>query len=347
MTVKLAPSYAYKRHKDYDKNTKNIYSDKAFYKAMDDDLLPLLKKAAGDSQISYSTMGEADFESLPSNGRNIRKGRAKVGKESYTHLASGACACHGRLRNTTNYKAKVVMTKMDMALINKRFESGERSSLINQTACEEYFDFLFKESPWRDAYLTKTGKEVFEKGYILCRTDVPSNVLLAACIASRRVFQYCTSLFNLMFYLERKLKRARLEKTPSQIRRMAFFMTLCVGVTHSYRKGLGFETDSSDSVLIKLKYISWQGLKAFVIDGKPYAQLNPIYSSNPAYSRVASMWHKSPETPIWTYLKRQAEVPGNKIRVPQEFGGSTPYYILSEFEILAICLDLFSELDER
>jgi len=54
---------------------------------------------------------------------------------------------------------------------------------------ERYYSFLFNDSVFSDCYVTKDVERCFDKG-ITVRTDLPANLVVAACIATRQVWEY-------------------------------------------------------------------------------------------------------------------------------------------------------------
>ena len=93
--------------------------------------------------------------------------------------ARGRGACHAALGN--NYKRTYQGALSVVSLITVDRLEGRR---IAKGYTTPYYRWLLNVSPWASVFITKCPKEAMKKGVIL-RTDVPSNLLGGALIASR------------------------------------------------------------------------------------------------------------------------------------------------------------------
>lgn len=57
-------------------------------------------------------------------------------------------------------------------------------------ATRNYLDWLLTESPFSDFYVTKSVAEVSETGVCIARCDIPANLMLAALVAFRHVWEF-------------------------------------------------------------------------------------------------------------------------------------------------------------
>lgn len=94
-----------------------------------------------------------------------------------------ASACHAALRRHAP-RAQAIGTLVNSYYFNLHLKNGE----ITRRDALLYFDWLLNRSPWAEVFITKNSKFAIQYG-VLCRTDVPGNMLLSACTAIRYVIE--------------------------------------------------------------------------------------------------------------------------------------------------------------
>lgn len=332
--------------KNYDENTEGIYANTELRKYVDKTLPPALRKIGEGAPIAFGVVGAKPFDA-----RRVEKGLCWESKNvracgtSFSVSVAGHAACHGGLRYKKEMAPLFVGTRIDSDVLTK--DSRSYHATCGREHSEEFYDFLFNESPWKDAFLTKTGKEAFDSGYVLCRTDVPANVLLAACIASRRVWQYSSLQMAAMRHIIAAVPHVYRggPLRPAQRRRLAFFMTLLTGRFDATDKGMSFKKDQSASVLVDISQVTWKGAKSFILDGEPYNRLNQgTFHTHTDYRHVAAMWGATREKTMLPWLKSQSEQPCNRVITKDGYGNSKKKYILSARDLSNIADVMIKEI---
>ncbi|MGL5324014.1 MAG: hypothetical protein ACRC91_04725 [Aeromonas sp.] len=100
----------------------------------------------------------------------------------YTHYCPNQ-ACHAGLNNR-GYDGFPGNGKDRVAVI-----STIQNHNMDDVSVNLFVDYLVNNSMYRDAFVSKDVEFIINKGFI-CRTDVPSNLLAGALIASRRISEY-------------------------------------------------------------------------------------------------------------------------------------------------------------
>lgn len=103
-------------------------------------------------------------------------------------------ACHmGLMSSNYNATDNILRRKIGgPVVISNRMQVNRKSggnSWCGKEHMERYYSFLFNESVFADCYVTKDVERCFEDG-ITVRTDRPANLVVAACIATRQVWEY-------------------------------------------------------------------------------------------------------------------------------------------------------------
>ncbi len=118
--------------------------------------------------------------------------------------------CHGNVMdpsvvfNTATHKPVAINTRIqkDSVGYDSVFASGGNGGLLPEDYFDEYYDFLFNQSVFRDCYVTKTTEGLRNGGVVVVRCDKgPANLMAAACVAIRRGWEYTfmsKSLVNML-----------------------------------------------------------------------------------------------------------------------------------------------------
>jgi hypothetical protein len=93
-------------------------------------------------------------------------------------------ACHMGLMFHPGTRSTGPVVISNQVQINRK-----RSSWVGEEVLDKYYGYLFNESPFKDCYVTKDPSVVFDDG-ITVRTDLPANLVVAACIATRQAWEY-------------------------------------------------------------------------------------------------------------------------------------------------------------
>jgi len=69
---------------------------------------------------------------------------------------------------------------------------------LGYSEAKYYLQWLFNDSFWADCFVDKDAAYTIKRGFIITRTDVPSNILMGALISSRRISEYVhiAQMFN-------------------------------------------------------------------------------------------------------------------------------------------------------
>lgn len=214
---------------------------------------------------------------------NLEENRERESEEGYGGLVtfgvvresgSRKCIggpCHAELSRISWDKPLAVVSLIDYTNIKEVREK------LGYTI--PFYRWLLNDSIYRDCFVTKSPLEAIRRG-VICRTDLPSNLLLGALIATRYPWEYGKSNFLAWCEFYRR------GVNPS----MAF--VLC----HSYLKKWGEEDVSFQGELlghnsISLTSMGEEGLRAF-LKGDRYRMLNPTSSlyKNNRYKWVTHAW---------------------------------------------------------
>ncbi len=278
--------------KTYTSNTKGIYNDPEFWKGVDF-TAKILKGLLKKSLIAVAVIFDKPSTTRQHNPDTSLKG-CLGDSQTHSYIVHSALPCHGLLKINNMDKAVCVITRLNYANIGKADLSTESK--------EAFLNYLFNYSPYHRAFLSKNATKVIKQGYVVCRTDVPGPLLLGACIASRRVWQYDPELIRLWRGALREsyspftfLKPKRGNK---EITNTMFFITLLMG-RNSGRPAvaLKFEVDPSDSQLIDIDDgVDKDGFIKFRSGTAPMAKVNNwmcwYYTAHDCYP-VINMWKKN------------------------------------------------------
>jgi hypothetical protein len=101
-------------------------------------------------------------------------------------IHNGNQACHAGLSYSGASKPQRVISRI-------QWESSGRFGDLDWTPHEmkvAFFDWLTLESPYAPTYIYGGGEKAVRRGFVVCRTDVPSNLLAGALIAHRAATEF-------------------------------------------------------------------------------------------------------------------------------------------------------------
>lgn len=99
-------------------------------------------------------------------------------KEPVFYIGEG---CHFNLRS---------LGKNTIAVVSRIRVPSESKKKIT----EEYYNWLFNDSPWSDVFVIKDAKEAIKLKGVICETNYPSNLIAGAIFATRDPWQYYSHL---------------------------------------------------------------------------------------------------------------------------------------------------------
>ena len=189
--------------------------------------------------------------------------------EDYTYVGG---PCHMGLATVSASKPVAVVSLIDYEQIK------EDRHKVGYTI--PYYRWLLNDSIYRDCFVTKSPIEAIHKG-VICNTDVPSNLLLGALIATRYPWEYACHQFKSWCEMYRR------GVNPS----MAF--VLCHSVLHNIG-GISFQGALMGHNAIDLYDMTVEGLAVF-LKGDRGEVFNPrpsLYVNN-QYKGVTYIWCSS------------------------------------------------------
>lgn len=115
-----------------------------------------------------------------------------VGWEDGETEELGNRACHMALKKR-NY-GTIIQVKLDgkgrgPVVISNKVQYDCDTEWIGRRELHKYYSFLFNESVFADCYVTKDPSTCIKEG-VTVRTDLPANLVVAACIATRQAWEY-------------------------------------------------------------------------------------------------------------------------------------------------------------
>lgn len=121
---------------------------------------------------SHSDVDYLDLEQCASVG---------VVFEEHFHISPNQ-ACHAGLQN--NYDGN---DENGALAIVSLIHDNEGCDTVTQT---DFLNWLFNDSPYAEVFVDKNAEHSLDRGFIIARTDLPSNLIVGGLIASRRVSEY-------------------------------------------------------------------------------------------------------------------------------------------------------------
>jgi hypothetical protein len=85
--------------------------------------------------------------------------------------------CFGASKQSEYTGAKWIVSRIQ--------DNGAAGTYKFEEDLVKFYDWLFNESPWADVFITKNGKQAVEERWLVVHTDVPSNQMVGALMASR------------------------------------------------------------------------------------------------------------------------------------------------------------------
>lgn len=105
-------------------------------------------------------------------------------------------ACHMELMKQNRYSGGYKQIALDSSkkgpvLITNQVQSkyNNEGKILSKKDREKFFSFLFTDSVFANCYITQDPGKCEEDG-ISVRTDLPANLVVAACIATRQAWEY-------------------------------------------------------------------------------------------------------------------------------------------------------------
>lgn len=119
-----------------------------------------------------------------------------VGWETGDVLDLNHRACHMSLMKRDSWNGAARQVALDSngegpIVISNQVQSSynEEGRALNRKEREKFFSFLFTDSVFADCYINRDPGRCEEDG-ITVRTDLPANLVVAACIATRQAWEY-------------------------------------------------------------------------------------------------------------------------------------------------------------
>lgn len=144
----------------------------------------------------------------------------------------------------------------------------------------KFYDLLFNESTWADVFITKSGEEVMETGYMVARTDVPSNMLIQAMQAARIPTEYSNTMWAWIDLSEAGVNP-----------KLAFLIAMCMRGGDRREGTVDFRNTSSNHRCLDVRSLSAQKVKAMV-EVNPHNP-NPNFTEDTNYyspNRIERLW---------------------------------------------------------
>jgi len=201
--------------------------------------------------------------------------------------------CHAAIKRYQ--KAKAIVTLVDNHKIKRdRLKKGYTIP---------FYRWLLNESPYADVFITKNPRTAINLG-IICRTDVPSNLLLGALTATR-------------YGWERDRGGSRWMQVWGGLRKRGVRESLAFVLCHHaclYNEELSWGAGRDHHSCISLEDMTVEGLKAFVKSDLTNAVLfDPIKYRRSALG-VFDTWKIRDSLPLEEVLKEAAKSFGESLR---------------------------------
>ena len=104
----------------------------------------------------------------------------------FSYRVSQNTACHHSVLSLDREEAKEVSAIV--TCINRGTKRDIESCPLDATLW--FYNWLLNDSPWADAFEEKDAEAAYKAGVVVCTTNVPGNILQAALVASRQVWEH-------------------------------------------------------------------------------------------------------------------------------------------------------------
>lgn len=113
----------------------------------------------------------------------------------FSKSTTGA-ACYGSIGGYFGDNQNIIVNWIAVgnAMENWRCSHGDRKHKFTREELVKYFSYLSHKSPFRRAFITKSGNFMVDKGYAFMRADMPGNYLVAAMTATRQAWEGTTTV---------------------------------------------------------------------------------------------------------------------------------------------------------
>jgi len=113
--------------------------------------------------------------------------------------------CHASLKRFASEGAREGL--VDLQYVLDSYHKAGSGCFTNEQEEVAYIDYLANRSPWREAFLTKNANTIHKEGAVLS-AEVPANVVGAACIAGRQLWEYSYSIKAFNDLVEKDMKES-------------------------------------------------------------------------------------------------------------------------------------------
>jgi len=104
----------------------------------------------------------------------------------FSYRVSQNTACHHSVLSLDREEAKEVSAIV--TCINRGTKRDIESCPLDASLW--FYNWLLNDSPWADAFEEKDAEAAYKAGVLVCTTNVPGNILQAALVASRQVWEH-------------------------------------------------------------------------------------------------------------------------------------------------------------
>jgi hypothetical protein len=193
-----------------------------------------------------------------------------------TYLEGG---CHGFLNGLDERGAQSVASYASFDMFNSmhRFPVGLKAK--TKLAIKRYLAWLFNKSAFKHVFLTKTPNYMNKGGWFVVRTDVPSNVMLAAIISARQTHERSAHIF---------LKWCDLVDAGVD---PAVAYLVSFGFLHYTQPSLQTGSHHNDAQTVPYSYVTMDAAAAF-LNGGFVGSLRKTYAKSSLYkgNNEGSVW---------------------------------------------------------
>ena len=214
----------------------------------------------------------------------------------------GMGACHAELGNNYNNSWSGALSVVSLITVDKL--EGRR---LVKGYTTPYYRWLLNVSPWADVFITKCPKEAIKKGVIL-RSDVPSNLLGGALIASRYGWEGQGAGFapKQQVYIWGELRKRGVDES------LAFLMA------HQARLNNGslfWNNTNGGHEAISLEKMSQESVKKFLLGEVPRNRLQrTTFQREPQRYGIDNIWGTS-SCYFMKILKAEAATIGSNFKL--------------------------------
>lgn len=131
------------------------------------------------------------------NKRMVSFWGAVKGKKSYICHSNQACHAGLNMKNGWNHDANKLLSP-DFIVSRIQWENNERP--LKTEVVDAYLKWLTTYSPYAKAFVYKGGPAMRKRGFVVTRTDIPSNLMAGALFASRAITEHSGQI-ALIWYL--------------------------------------------------------------------------------------------------------------------------------------------------